>query len=466
MVRVIFKSIPEGAEIKRLYNVLRYVAATDTATERLSKISEELLPLGNFTTATTRSEFNTEIKKDRDLVFYFCHGLDGCLFDETDYCTIYPDSNLSDKILVLDACYSGITYSKEAVRSYGAIASLGYGAPLACQLSRDGFKEGFKECFLNVHKILLDAEEINKAVFIYAYHSTRDLYNSWGDKYAADGDAMCAQLFYANAKNLLYYTKWDVATTVDISISPLPAEIYHFGTYVGMAPLKAYGVMSGGNVFRYKAAGCYLTWLITNVPEAGEKYNLSPMQNHNKTVRKYADKSIYLEYNKEIVIPAPMPAATPEPFELVFYNYGDIEKENPMITNDRGWVHGFLSDKLYPHKMNGNHCLVHITESFEHRSEPYTEWIDFTVTLEEKNDTFSVPIRVMPSRGGSLAAESESLSAVIPPDILEQYYRASARERREKKYAIGNRLYSLEEIIEEIRNGTEVGLMFISTTQE
>lgn len=450
----------EAKEQKEKYSVLRYLAIEDTQTNILAAISNELLPLGDVTTAETKTDLEDVIKNPYDMFFYFGHGFDDCLFDENGYCTIYADENLIDKILVLTACNTGKGYARSAVRIHGAVASLGYGAPLVAQFAGNGFTEGFKECFLNAQQLLLNTSEIDESTFTSAYESTKNLYNSYGDEYTEAGDDFTAHLFYANANNFLSYSKWDVETTVDVSVTPTPAEIYHFGEYVGMAPLDGYNILSSGNVFRYKAIGCFLSWLITNVPKEGSSYNLSPMNNFNKDTRRYDSENVYLEHDKRIYI---SPEGYPRPFEMSFYNYGDTVLSF-SISNDKNWHQDCpTEDKIYPHSMNGNSCYIKIEEDYPHYDYSYTDEINITVTINGVIDTFAVLIWIHPSPTEETKINvSEPLWQLpLSSPIFDQFTKMSSEEQNRRTIVIGDKTYTPLEIINEIKKGSEVGLMFI-----
>ena len=170
----IYNEITKTPYVSPLFNVLIYNAETDDQTMRLADVSDDLLTLADCASGGTKADFDTEIQKSFDFFMYFGHGDDDCIFDESGYCSIYPDANLNGKLLILTACNCGKGYAKTAVRTHEANASLGYGAPLACEVSGDdGFKDVFSQCFLNAQKIMLGLNEVTESEFVSAYETTK-----------------------------------------------------------------------------------------------------------------------------------------------------------------------------------------------------------------------------------------------------------------------------------------------------
>ena len=466
-----FQSEPSGAtllidgencgttpiDVVVMYRALRYTPKSDDISEKLATASDDLLPLANFTSVDTKTDFEDNIDDDFDFFMYFGHGYDDCIFDESGYCTIYPDSDLKDKILVLTTCHAGKGYAKEAVRTYGSIASLGYGAPLMTRLSGDGFKDGFKECYLNAQKALLDLDEVTENDFISAYESTKALYNTWGDYYNSIGESFTASIFYADGKNLLSYSMWDEMASVDISVSPTPAEVWKDGVYIGMSPITDYSVMSGGNVFRYKAIGCYLSWLIKNVPKSGDSYELHPVKKNNITAIDYSSENVYLEYDAEIHIDC---NRSPALFEMHFFNYGDVSQTIEIRTN-RGWDVVYPDGKeSKPHLMGGTLCHIIINETFEPPTgnDVRVEHVTIYVKIGSKTHTFTVEIFIHP---GHPDERSMTYSNATFSPFASQYNRMSETEKNTRNIVIGTKIYTPTEIMEEINRGTDIGIMLM-----
>ncbi|MCW7077352.1 MAG: hypothetical protein OCU18_08775 [Candidatus Syntrophoarchaeum sp.] len=440
-----------------MYRVLRYTPKSDGISEKLAIASDDLLPLANFTSVDTKTAFEDNIDDDFDFFMYFGHGYDNCIFDESGYCTVYPDSNLKDKIIVLTTCHAGKGYAKEAVRAYGAIASLGYGAPLMTQLSGDGFKDGFKECYLKAQKVLLDLDEVTESDFISAYESTKELYNTWGDYYNSIGESFCASIFYADGKNLLSYSIWDEMTSIDISVSPTPAEVWKDGVYIGTTPITDYSVMSGGNVFRYKAIGCYLSWLIRNVPKSGASYELNPVKKYNTTAIDYSSENVYLEHDAAIDINCDRP---PGSFEINFFNYGDVS-QTIKIWTDREWDVEYLNGKnLKPHLMNGTRCRIIINETFEPPTgdNVRVEYVTIYVKIGSNTYTFTIEIWI---HGRHQDERSVAYSNARFSPFTSQYNRMSETEKNTRNIIIGTKIYTPTEIMEEIDKGTDIGIMLM-----
>ncbi len=457
---------PPEAFLKIIWNVLKHVSATDTQTTYLSKTAEILEDLGNFTNTTNKSDFEEAIgSTPYDMFFYFGHGDTGCLFDETGYCTIYPDSDLVDKWVILTACYAGFSYARKACRDHGAIAAMGYAQPLAAKIGEGGFADGFDECFTKAQKVILDRTILDKDALMSAYEKTVQKYTEWSAYYENKGESLISSLFYADSISMMRYSKWDTQTTIDIEITPTPAEIYHFGNFAGMAPLSDYSVVSGGNVFYIKAIGCFPNHLMTNVPKDGRSYSLTPTSLFDTTTLHFESQKIYVEIGNKVMLFKDDPGQTT--ILCMVYNYGDASAGEVAITNSKNWSISFPISGIPPHSSKRTSIIVNKME-YTFKCTPQFDAVKVIVRLSDntsKSATVSIEVAPDPACSGpaSLIATTAGAFASAHTELpaVQNYNRMSATDRIKKNIVIGRKMYSAEDLLREIREGSIIGAMFI-----
>lgn len=464
---------------KPLKKALKYAAAWDKQTRALKDVSDKLLDSFAMVSVQSKPEFEERIQ-NAEIFLFFGHGSYKCLYDETGLCTIKPDDKLEDKILVLTACKAGTGYAAKAVRKHNAKAALGWALPLSARLADSGFYEGFDDCFLAMPLEILNADEITESVIMSAYERAVSEFNSLGDLYSQKGDSFTASLCYANAKNLVYYTQWDVKTTVHIDVTPTPCEVFRYDwesdswEFSGMAPLDL-EVTSGGNVFRYKAIGCFLTWFVANVPKTGGSYSLQPvsLEEFGYDVRHYEDEKVYVEYEREVWVPSDEEQFVEAEVNLV--NYGDKSKSF-MVECSAGVMNcptygsaPHLSGELQPHKLGGLTCKV---RAKRHELEGL-DCIDVNLKIGSVKDKISIKLRGLQPPSPAPPSPAPPSPAPpspgpSPPPITFAYagtaydrLRNLLREKGVRNIAIGEKVFTEEEIIEEIRKKTDEGLMIL-----
>lgn len=467
---IAWKAANKLRTVKPTYEVLKYTQAVDKQTNILSLISQDLETLGLFTNVISKTDFENEVSNNYyDMFFYFGHGLEDCIFDENNYCNIYADNNLQNKWIVMTSCNTGITYARQSVRDYNAIASIGYLQPLVARFSNGSFMNGFSECFLEAQKTLLEAGILNEDALILAYDNLKNLYNFWRDYYKSINDDWTASCFYANSYSLATYSKWDESTTINIDITPTPAEIWHFGSYIGNAPLGDYNIMSGGNLFTYKAMGCFKSFLLCNILKTGGSYTLTPMTNSEIDVEHYDTLNVYLEYNNKVMVSE----YEAEHIEIDYRNYGDVDQNIPnSVTNNKNYLvthdnfyQGVEINVIKPHGASLNKTYIEINKNdYPLKELPYEDIISISVNMSGNVRTFDVTIHVMPlppQLSKQLSLPHSLFSSNKFTGLYNQYINMTREEQTTKNIFIHDKLYSPEDIMEEIKKGTDVGMMFI-----
>lgn len=453
-------SIPASATLKIIWNVLKYVPVIDTLTQIQSDLAEGLEVLANFTNTSTKTGFETAITNNPyDMFFYFGHSDEDCLVNESGLCVLYPREYLADKWIVLVGCLSGMTYARSAVRDHGAVASLGYSQLYAVMFTsaQDDFIEGSGECMLKAQKVLLDTVVLDEEALLSAYAQTKAEYEYWADYYTNQGDAWSGGLLRANGKNLVHYSKWDEDTTIDINVTPTPTEIYHFGSYVGRAPLENYALMSGGNVFWYKSIGCVGSWFILNLPKAGGSYTLTPMGLDRTTALDFGDSKVYVEIKNSVdMIEDGM-------IQCMSRNYGDSAAGAVTITNSKDWPISSPVTGIVAHSTQMSNVIIDQT-AYTRTCLPQHDTMVVTVNVGSKSSTADVDIRIPPNPeciGPRAASTQETfVSANISNPAVKQYNKMSTQERTRKNIYIHRKWYSPEDMIHEMMKQSDIGAMF------
>lgn len=451
------------------YRVLKYAPIVNKQTDILSTISERLHSFGVFTNTITKSDFENKIGSYYyDMFFYFGEGYQDCMVDENFDCIIYANENLKDKWIVMSGCDLGYIYARQSVRDYNAVASIGYALPMYAQFSNYDFIDGFGDCFIEAQKTMLNADILNEDTLLLAYNNLKNLYYEWSDYYRLNNDFFAASLFRANAASLVYYSKWDIPVTINIDITPSPAEIYHFGSYIGNAPLSNYEVMSGGNVFKYKAIGCFDTWFIINIPKTGGSYTLTPMAKFDTGVEDFSTLNVYLEYNNIVKVSQ----YEADIIKILYRNYGDTDQNIPIYVNNsknypvvnEHFYQGNIINVIKPHGISLNQTFIHINiNDYPPEDVPYTDVITITVNMDNIIRSFDVTIHVFPlppQPPSSLLSQSMFVSDKFTK-LYEQYTKMTRIEQITKNILINGKMYSPEDIIKEIAKGSEIGVIFI-----
>ncbi len=444
---------------KKVWNVLKYAPVTNRQTTYLSEIAKSLESLGSFTNTSTKLNFENAISDNfYDMFFYFGEGSADCMVDENNYCIIHPENYLKDKWIVMIGCDQGLSYAKQAIRIYFATASLAYAQILATQFSNGGFILGFDECVKKAQDVMLNSIILDESVLIDSYEQTKALYEYWANYHINNGNVMGGSLFRANANNLLYYSKWDEPTTININISSTPSEVYHFGNYIGLAPINNYNLMSGGNVFEYKSMGCFSTWFIQNIPKNGGTYNLTPMTLFDTTVLHFETYMVYAEIGNVIII---------NEFDIMkqipvnIYNYSDNPIYSLSVNNSKNWsLFCSPTGNISPHTYHRCNIIINIPEY----TFTYSLQQDKIQVMIEINGTFQftdVLISIMPKQYylGELPETLSSSYSLLP--IVQQYNKMTHDEQIQKNILINKSLYSPKDIIQEIMKQSEIGKIFL-----
>lgn len=445
---------------KKVWNVLKYAPVTNIQSTYLSEISKSLESLGSFTNTSTKLNFENAISNNfYDMFFYFGEGNANCMVDENNYCIIYPENYLKDKWIVMTGCNQGLSYTKQAVRIYFATASLGYAQILATQFSNGGFISGFDECVKKAQEVMLNSNILDESVLIASYEQTKALYEYWANYHIINGNAIAGSLFRADANNLLYYSKWDEPTTININISPIPSEVYHFGNYIGLAPINNYNLMSGGNVFEYKSIGCYSTWFIQNIPKNGGTYNLTPMTLLDTTVLHFESYMIYAEIENVVSINE---MDTIKLIPVNIYNYSDNTISSLYVNNSKNWpLFCSPTGNIPPHNSRRCNIIINISE-YTFTCLPQQDKIQVMIGINGTFQFADVLIFISPLQSCYLGELPETLlSSYSLLPVVQQYNKMTRDEQIQKNILINKRLYSPEDIMQEIMKHSEIGKIFL-----